>query len=169
MKRNIEARDLGPEQIFSASLIAGLNSFGILNQAVVCSATRQIGKDLAEYYFACNPLAEVMPNARGMSTIDACRKAIDVLQSLLRISEEIECGEDGNSVVVRVRASRCRYCPKGVGRAELKGTLCPFPTLIETFVNTLSNRTVITVFKEDSMPLLKKDGDWCMIRYTPSG
>jgi hypothetical protein len=167
MKRNIEARNLGPEQIFSASMIAGINSFGILNQAVMSSAARQMGKDLAEYYIASNPTAAGnMAGANGMDTIGTCRKTIDILQSMLRITEEIKCQKEGDAIFLRMRASKCRYCPKGVGRAELKGTLCPFPTLIQEFINTLDDRTVITVLKAEAAPLLNREDDWCVVKYT---
>lgn len=170
MKHTIENRKIGPEQVYSASLIAGMNSFGILNQAVVSAAAAQMGNDLAEYCLACQP--EVVSSLRSETETDIVtvfRKSLDILQSLLQISDEIKCSEEsGDRMTVLIRASKCRYCPKGVGRAELSGTLCPFPSLIENFVNSLNSRTIIKVYKEKFKPLLTKEDDWCVINYTTS-
>jgi hypothetical protein len=166
MKFMIETRNLGPEQIFTASLIAGMSSFGILNQAVVSWAAYRIGEDLAEYYGICKPSnTDEMAHPIEAGTIDIFTKSVNILQSMLRISDEIATMEDGSIITIKIRNSKCRYCPKGVGRAELSGTLCPFPSLIEKFVNVLSGRTVVTIYKEKSAPLLKKEDDWCIIRY----
>ncbi|MBN1574981.1 MAG: hypothetical protein JW913_00410 [Chitinispirillaceae bacterium] len=170
MKRNIEDRNLGPEQIFAASLIAGMSSFGILNQAVVSGAADKMGEDLAEYYKARNPTeADEVARTADTGIVATCKKTVNILQSLLRISNEITCDENNGVLYLKIRNSKCRYCPKGVGRAELGGTLCPFPSLIEKFVNVVNDRAVITVFKEKSVPLLKKEDDWCVIRYSAPG
>ena len=164
MKHNIEARNLRPEHVFAASMIAGISSFGILNQAVVSSAAKQMGKDLATYYSAIKP-DDSNPKT---NTIDAINNSITKLQSLLGITDEINCNEENGIIYLKIHASKCRYCPKGVGHAELNGTLCPFPTLVEEFINKLNNRKVLTVLKERSVPLLKKVDDWCVIRYVAS-
>jgi len=169
IKRNIESRNLGPEQIFAASLIAGMSSFGILNQAVVSAAADKMGEDLAEYYKARNPSeADSLSRVADTGVVATCKKSLNILQSMLGISGEISCSENNGIVYLKIRNSKCRYCPKGVGRAELSGTLCPFPSLIEKFVNILNNRSVINVLKEKAMPLLTKEDDWCIIRYTAS-
>ena len=164
LKKNIEARNLSPENIFIASFIAGISSFGILNQAVIAMAARQIGKDLAEYYSVTK---SETPDSKA-AVIDNCRSSIEMLQSLIHISDEITCNDDNDIILMKIQASTCRYCPKGVGHAELSGTLCPFPTLIEKFINTLNDKELIKVLKERAVPLLKKVDDWCLIRYIES-
>jgi hypothetical protein len=169
MKKNIENRKIGPEQVYSASLIAGMSSFGILNQAVVSSAAEQMGNDLADYCIVSQP--DVVSTLKSDTENDIAalfKKSLDILQSLLQISGEIRYSDESGSMTVLIRASQCRYCPKGVGRAELTGTLCPFPSLIENFVNRLNSRTLIKVRKEKSKPLLTKEEDWCVIKYTGS-
>ena len=169
MKKNIENRKIGPEQVYSASLIAGMSSFGILNQAVVSSAAEQMGNDLAEYCIVSQPdIVKSLQSENETDINSILKKTLDILQSLLKISEEIKYKEESDGFTVLIRSNTCRYCPKGVGRAELSGTLCPFPSLIENFVNRLNNRKLIKVKKEKSKPLLTKEDDWCVIKYTSS-
>lgn len=48
-KESIEERDLNADDVFVASFFAGLNEFGILNQAVMNIAARRAGKYLAMF------------------------------------------------------------------------------------------------------------------------
>lgn len=162
LKINIENRNLIPENILIASFIAGISSFGILNQAVVSVAARQTGKDLADYA----SIVDTIDIDAKVDTIDKCKNSIKILQSLLHISDDIKCKKDSDIITISIKASKCRYCPKGVGHAELSGTLCPFPSIIEMFINTLYNSDVIKVLKERGVPLLVKEDDWCDFKYT---
>ena len=165
LKQNIEDRNLIPENILIASFIAGISSFGILNQAVISVAARQTGKDLADYVSIVNPIAI----DDKIDTIDKCKNSIKVLQSLLHISDDVKCKKDNDIITISIKASKCRYCPKGVGHAELSGTLCPFPSIIEMFINTLYGKDIIKVHKERAVPLLVKEDDWCFFKYNILG
>ncbi|OPL17683.1 MAG: hypothetical protein AVO35_08420 [Candidatus Aegiribacteria sp. MLS_C] len=165
MKQNIDERKLAPEHIFAATMIAGISSFGILNQAVMAAAARQIGKDLAEYHAATRGGKAVS----GGSVDEVLNASLEELQSLLQITDSVKTERDGDVIYLKINANKCRYCPKGVGRAELSGTLCPFPTLVEEFVNALNGRKVVTTLKERGVALLTKEEGWCITRYTEGG
>ena len=44
-------------------------------------------------------------------------------------------GATTQGIEIAILSMGCKFCPKGVGEAELKGALCPYPGLVEEYVN----------------------------------
>ncbi|MCD4708833.1 MAG: hypothetical protein K8S62_13955 [Candidatus Sabulitectum sp.] len=164
-QENVEKRALVAESVFFASFIAGLNSFGILNQAVVNLASRRSGKHLAHFAELANFSDADRATGANWSALKKFEKAIEILKRVMPISKDIETKEKNGEILVSIRNSTCKFCPKGVGEAELQGTLCPFPSLLESFSNELWESEDIQLIKERAKPIMKKDGDWCIFRY----
>jgi predicted hydrocarbon binding protein len=158
-KENIEERKLNVEDVFVASFLAGLNEFGILNQAVMNIASRRVGKYLAMFEEVKNPIK--INESKGIE--EQCEQALTSLNSTLFISSDINIEKEYDNIVVKIRNSKCKFCPKGVGEAELEGTICPFPGLIEEFINHFCNKKV-KIMRVDNK-ILRKEDDWCVMKY----
>ena len=153
-KEMIETRKLDPETVFFASFIAGLNEFGILNQMVMKVAGKTSGTYMARCFKACYP-NEVEKEPAQL---------IKFLNDKLNISgNEFSVFEDSDRLTVKIRTDKCRYCPKGVGGAELEGTICPFPGIIESFVNAISDEKISVDAVNNK--LLNKEGGFCVISF----
>jgi hypothetical protein len=158
-KENIEERSLNANDVFVASFFAGLNEFGILNQAVMNIASRRAGKYLAMFEEVKNPM-----EIDGSKPVkEQCEQILTSLNSVLSVSTDITVEKEYDNIVVKIKNSKCKFCPKGVGEAELKGTICPFPGLIEEFINHFCSRKV-KIMRVDNA-ILKKEGDWCVMKY----
>lgn len=158
-KEKIEERSLDAKSVFVASFLAGLNEFGVLNQAVMEIASRRAGKYLAIYM-----------EEKGLTKIDKSKnfeeqvkQLLMSLNSKLSISTDIIVEEKDNNLLVKIRSSKCKFCPKGVGEAELEGTICPFPGLIEEFINYFCNKKVKVASKNNK--IVRKEDDWCLTEY----
>jgi len=157
-KESIEERALNANNVFIASFLAGLNEFGILNQAVMNIASRRAGKYLAMFIEAKNPIK--VDESKDIK--EQCEQVLAFLNSILSISD-VNVEKEYDSIVVKIRNSKCKFCPKGVGEAELEGTICPFPGLVEEFINHLCSKKV-KIMRVDNK-ILKKEDDWCVMKY----
>lgn len=159
LRDKIEKRELLPYHIFMASFLAGLNEMGMLNQASVNVASRRAGKYLAEYI-----RAKGVFQPESTSRFDKARQLINHLDSLLQLGTKllVEAGPDGTECAVI--SMGCKFCPKGVGEAELKGTLCPYPGLIEQFVNELIAPLPPMKLKMTNRRQLVKSADRCIVK-----
>ncbi len=159
-EEKLEKADLDANSVFIASFMAGLNEFRLLNQGVVDFATRRTGKYLARLVKYKKPIEIDL----SKPVEDRCKKVIvETLNGILKISDEVEVEKAEDDVVVRIKSSGCGFCPKGVGEAELEGTICPFPGLIEEFVRHFCKKDFRR--KRVNGKILNKEGDWCKIIY----
>ncbi len=164
-QENVEKRGLIAESIFFASFIAGLNSFGILNQAVINMASRRAGKHLARLAELTDFSESDMLDCAKLNVEEKFGKSLKILNKVLPISKDIDMKKDNEDIIISIRNSTCKFCPKGVGEAELKGTLCPFPALLESFNNEIWKSEDIQLIKERAIPIMIKEGDWCIFRF----
>jgi hypothetical protein len=164
-QENVNKRGLNAESIFFASFIAGLNSFGILNQAVINIASRRSGKYLAQLAELTDFSESDLLNGTKLSIENKFETSLKVLKKVLPISKDIEMKMDNEDIVIGIRNSTCKFCPKGVGEAELKGTLCPFPSLLESFNNEIWKSEDVQLIKERAIPIMVKEDDWCIFKF----
>lgn len=161
-EKRVEHRKLESVNVFCASLLAGLNEFGLLNQGVMDFAARGVGRKLAD-----------LANIKGLldkqtngTLAEKCKTIALKLNDMLKISK-ISVNEKDNKVSIGIQSDLCKYCPKGVGGAELEGTICPFPGLIEEFLNAfLDEKVKLVGIGTENKPLIK-EGDYCTSYYEP--
>ncbi len=155
-EEKVKDRELNAENVFIASFIAGLNEFGVLNQAIVDFSAERAGRYLVDYMKAvgCNPGGDV-------------EKVLNKLNEELRIGR-VKVEKENGKVKIKIFSSSCRFCPKGIGEAELEGTLCPFPKLIESFMNGLCELNFKLEYQGLERCPLVKEGDFCIISYEVS-
>ena len=145
-REKIERRQLKPHEVGVAALIAGFHELGILNQAAVFQATQRSGRALAEY---AKLVGKVPSNPL---------EALNLLNELTPLAVEVTFSQDENAVTVRINTETCKYCPKGVGGAELEGSLCPYPGLILGFLSGFFQGAKIQFFERKP---LRKVGKEC--------
>ncbi|SMP06637.1 hypothetical protein SAMN06265339_0394 [Desulfurobacterium pacificum] len=161
-EEKVKSRNLRAENVFIASFIAGLNEFGVLNQAIVDFSAERAGKYLVNYLKAVDSGVE-----GDCSVEERVEKVLNRLNEELGIGKLSVEGSDGK-VKVKILSSSCRFCPKGIGEAELEGTLCPFPKLFESFINSLCDLDFKLEYQGLERCPLVKEGDFCIINYTVS-
>ncbi len=154
LAEKIEERQLQPHHIFLASFLAGLNEMGMLNQASVNVAARRAGRYLAEYVRVRGGLPEPAGTAA-----ETAQRYVAHLDELMGLGTKLEIGQENGTTWCKVVSNGCRFCPKGVGEAELEGTLCPYPGLIEEFVNQLlPEGQSLSLVMINRRPLAKEEG-----------
>ncbi len=157
----IEKRELNPYHVFMASFLAGLHSMGMLNQATVTVAARGAGRKMALYLQAKGDL----PPLRG-TLMEKAATLIEHLQKVMPLGMQVQVEVKGDEVEVKVEGATCKFCPKGVGGAELEGTLCPYPALLASFADALlCSEGGIKVKPQGRRPLVKEAGVCKMVLY----
>jgi hypothetical protein len=126
--KNISERKITPQHaLFALYLAAGAHT-GILNQGAVSMFARYVAPRLKLYLEA---LGYKFPEAGEKDQVKMLSEIVATLNKALSISDEIRIVKEGEDTVsLIVLGEKCRYCPKGVGLAEIPGTLCPFPYLV---------------------------------------
>ena len=165
-QENVTRRELDTESIFFASFLAGLNLYNILNQAIINKASDRAGAHLARFAKLKGMDDLNLTTTKNWSARERFEKSVEILKKMLFISKEVEIiHKEENETVISIETSSCRFCPKGVGEAELNGTLCPFPALLKSFSNELWETDVVNLYKERGKPTLTKEGDRCVFEY----
>ncbi len=161
LRRIIEERGLTPCHAFFASFIASLSEAGILNQAVVNFLAKHTAGVLHGYLKAMGFL-----NLAGAKGVAGFKKLVEDLNNALGIGERVEFREEDNVVEVGIGGDKCRYCPRGVGRAEIPGTACPFPRLIEALARLEGLDAVYRPREVNGrVEPLRREAGLCWIRY----
>jgi len=143
LKKVVLERDLNPYHSFFASFFAGLGELGMLNQGSI----NIVAKRAAEYLYAYLDAKEILPDMNavpGESKAEVIKNLILYINKILTMVGEYDLQEAGdNQVVLLIAGNTCRICPKGVGGAEVKGTLCPIPSLLESLINMIAQKDML--------------------------
>ncbi len=148
--KKIEERGIDKHTVLFASFIGGFDKFG-LNQGEVLLVSKNAGEKLAHYY-----------DVYGKSAGHDIKSVIEFLNGELAVSRNTVVEESNDFITVKIETGSCRYCPIAVGDAELKGTACPFPGLIEGFVNRALQKKAI---EYERLSGVKKDGTYCNMKF----
>ncbi len=163
LKKVVLERDLNPYHSFFASFFAGLGELGMLNQGSI----NIVAKRAAEYLYAYLDAKEILPDMNavpGESKAEIIKNLILYINKILNMVGEYDLQEAGdNQVVLLIAGNTCRICPKGVGGAEVKGTLCPIPSLLESLINMIAQTEMLELItagieKEGSTIILWPSG-----------
>lgn len=157
IKTTIINRDLNPYHSFLASFFAGLAELGMINQGSINIVSRRA----AEYLYSYLDAKDILPDMKavpGDSTAEVVKNLILYINKIISLMGGYDIKElDEGQVVLLVAADKCRICPKGVGGAEVKGTLCPVPSFIESLVNKIAGTELIDLVT----PGIEKEGTTC--------
>jgi len=157
IKTTIINRDLNPYHSFLSSFFAGLAELGMINQGSI----NIVSKRAAEYLYSYLDAKDILPDMNtvpGDSAAAVVRNLILYINKILSLMGEYDLKEvDDGQVVLLVAADKCRICPKGVGGAEVKGTLCPVPSFLESLVNKIAGTELIDLMTSG----IEKEGNTC--------
>ena len=155
IKQVVLERDLNPYHSFFSSFFAGLAELGMINQGSI----NIVSKRAAEYLYSYLEAKEILPDMSavpGDTPTEVAKNLILYINKILSLVGEYDFkdAEDGMAVLM-IAGNTCRICPKGVGGAEVKGSLCPIPTLVENLVNRIAQKDLLELVtsgieKEDS-------------------
>ncbi len=157
MKQVVLDRDLNPYHSFFASFFAGLGELGMLNQGSI----NIVAKRAAEYLYAYLDAKEILPDmdaVPGESKAEVIKNLILYINKILSMVGEYDLQEAGeDQVVLLIAGQTCRICPKGVGGAAVKGTLCPIPSLLEALINMIAQKDMLELITTG----IEKEGSTC--------
>ena len=174
IKAIINDRQLSQWHLMIASLLGSLASqHGMFNQAFLNRILKHSMENFILPYFETLPEFQeaIKKIPSGSSLQERLKPAVEFIDSVFELAGQIEIIEQGQDhAVLKVGSSGCRFCPIGVGKADMAAgmTFCPFPTMIEeTAVHMLGGDRVKTVLHREGTKtkiLIKEDGS-CHIEY----
>lgn len=157
IRKVVLERDLNPYHSFFASFFAGLGELGMLNQGSI----NIVAKRAADYLYAYLDAKEILPDmdaVPGESNTEVIKNLILYVNRILSLVGEYDLQDAGNDqAVLLIAGETCRICPKGVGGAEVKGTLCPIPSLLESLINMIAKKEMFELITAG----IEKEGSTC--------
>lgn len=161
IKTTILERDINPYHSFLSSFFAGLSELGLVNQGSI----NIVSKRAAEYLYSYLEAKEILPDMKavpGDTTAEVVKNLILYINKILNLMGGYDLQQSGeDQVVFLIAGDKCRVCPKGVGGAEVKGTLCPIPSFIEVLVNRIAGKEVLGLITNR----IEKEGTTCKAYY----
>lgn len=157
IKQVVLERDLNPYHSFFSSFFAGLAELGMINQGSI----NIVSKRAADYLYSYLEAKEILPDMSavpGNTPTEVAKNLILYINKILSLVGEYEFkdAEDGQAILL-ITGNTCRICPKGVGGAEVKGTLCPLPSLVESMVNKIAKQDLLELATSG----IEKEGVTC--------
>ncbi|NPA14684.1 MAG: hypothetical protein GXN97_05815 [Aquificae bacterium] len=156
-------RHLTPMHILFATALGELANKGALNQGTAILVGKAAGKNLAKYL-------KGLAAETGENIPTEPSEAARLLIKLINLVEDYKVNSSNKGFKVDIKTNKCKYCPKGVGGAEIHGTVCPFPGVIEAFVEELTQKKVsikLKMLDESGLrktPLSKEEG-YCKMEF----
>ena len=161
IKKIVIERDLNPYHSFFASFFAGLGELGMLNQGSI----NIVAKRAADYLYSYLDAKEILPDMNavpGDTKLEIIQNLIMYVNKILTMVGEYDLQEIGdNKVILLIEGNTCRICPKGVGGAAVKGTLCPIPSLLEALINMIAQKDMLELITTG----IEKEGSTCKAHF----
>jgi hypothetical protein len=160
MKTEIARRDINQHNAFLFAVFAGMVDLGLVNQGVV----NELGKKTAAYminYYSARDFEFTLGNN---SLKEDVSYLFDYFNGDLNFVKEYTVERSGEGVQLSISSQLCRICPKGLGGAEIKGTLCIIPYFFMHLMNYYLARNNQLTLQKDRPPVTKESGN-CVISY----
>jgi len=149
----VKERNLTILHVIMTSIMGQLADLGLLNQGSTNLIGLGVGQRLGRYFKE----AGILLPENDVEAVKKILELVDVAEFLLveKLSDE--------SLLVRIKSDKCKYCPKGVGGAEISGTVCPIPYLIESTLTSYTGKKYsIALWKKNkSSIVIKKEEGYC--------
>jgi hypothetical protein len=161
IKKVVRERNLDPFQTFFSSFFAGLAELGMINQGSI----NIVAKRAADYMYSYLEAKEILPDMSsvpGKTSTEVVKNLFLYINKILNLVGEYDLkeAEDGQALLL-ISGDTCRICPKGVGGAAVKGTLCPIPSLVESLVNRIAQDDLVKLMTSG----IEKEGTTCKAYY----
>jgi len=140
-------RDINPYHslLLLSSFLAGLAELGLVNQG----SMNIVSKRAADYLYEYLDANEILPDMKavpGDTVTEVVKNLMLYINKIISLMGEFDLQEvDGDRAVLLIAEDKCRICPKSVGGAAVKGTLCPIPSFLEGLVNNIAGEELITL------------------------
>ena len=161
IKQVVLERDLNPFHSFFASFFAGLGELGMLNQGSI----NIVAKRAADYLYAYLDAKEILPDLNsvpGNNSAEVIKNLVLYVNKILALVGDYDLQQvNDEEVALMITGNTCRICPKGVGGAAVKGTLCPIPSLLESLLNKIAQKEILELITTG----IEKDGGTCKAYY----
>jgi len=174
IKSLIDDRQLSQWHLMVASLLGSLASQeGMFNQAFLNRILKHSMDEFIIPYFQTlseyeNALIDI---EHGTSLEQQLQPVIRFIDKVFYLAGQIELEKkDSGHSILKIGSSGCRFCPIGVGKADISPgkTFCPFPTMIEETANEMLSKVQIkTVLKREGTrtKILEKHDGSCFITF----
>lgn len=160
LKKVIMERELKPCHLLFAFYSGGLGEKRIISQGAMNIIAEFVAPRLFKALCIMGLIKEKYSN-----NFEGFKEFVKDLNSAIEINKkDLEVVRmEGNKVEVHITSALCKFCPKGVGGAEIPGTLCIFPCLIEALANLAGIKCKLEYVNEK---VLRKEEGFCKITYT---
>lgn len=156
-----EEREVNPCQAFFALFISAAAENGILRQGMINLISERISERLFEY-LKIKGFIEIDKKTEKEEKFCELLKQVNEALGIGKVFEtEINRSEGKTIVKIKFGGKFCRYCPKGVGLAEIPGSLCPFPILFKKMGSLIGIK--VSIIQENGF--LKKEEGLCIVKY----
>ncbi len=160
LRTEIARRDINQHNAFLFAIFAGMVDLGLVNQGVVNELAKKTATYMANYYSAKD-----IEFAIGNETLEKnVAFLFDFFNGDLNFVKEYSIDRSGEGVRLSISSQFCRICPKGLGGAELKGTLCLIPHFFLHLMNHYLSRQNQLVLPK-GQPSVRKEAGSCIISY----
>ena len=136
----VKDRELNHWHLLITSLLASLGQKGSNQGALNLLMSRSMDDFILPFFEGLDDVERIKAEvARCDDLAQQMNIVIEYINGMFSFAGEMETeqSDDIEKAVVRVRSGSCRYCPIGVGRAEIDPdtTFCPLPIMIEKSIN----------------------------------
>ena len=149
----VKERNLSLLHVIMASFMGQLADLGLLNQGSANLIGLGVGQRLGRYF---KEVGILLPE-KDVEAVKRILELADVAEFLLveKLSDE--------SLLVGIKSDKCKYCPKGIGGAEISGTVCPIPYLIvSTLTSYTGKKYSVALWKKGKgSTVIKKEEGYC--------
>jgi len=149
----VKERNLTLLHVIMASFMGQLADLGLLNQGSANLIGLGVGQRLGRYF---KEVGILLPE----NDVEAVKRILELADVAEFLSVEKLSDEN---LLVGIKSDKCKYCPKGIGGAEISGTVCPIPYLIvSTLTSYTGKKYSIALWKKDkSSIVIKKEEGYC--------
>ncbi len=164
LKTEIAKRDINQHNAFLFAVFAGMVDLGVVNQGVVNELAKKTAAYMINYYSAKDIELPI-----GCDSLEKnVAFLFDFFNGDLNFVKEYGIERSGEGVRLSVASQFCRICPKGLGGAEVKGTLCIIPHFFLHLMNYYLSRENQLVLRKGQPPIMKEAGN-CIVSYELAG
>ena len=159
VKRTATSRKIAPCEALFATLLSALAEEGLLTQGSINYVVRRI---VPTFYAYLKVLGYLDNIGSQSSEIEKFKAILVSVNEALKLGNKVSLEKVGENIIrACFGGSTCRYCPKGVGLAEIQGSVCPFPRLFEGIAE-LEGVSIKLIYKPS---VIRRIGGLCCAEY----
>ncbi len=160
LKAEIERRNVNQHNAFLFAIFAGMVNLGLVNQGVVNELAKKVAGYMINYY-STKDVAFAPPDSPLEKNVSSL---FNFFNGDLNFVKEYGIEKSGDGVRLSIASQFCRICPKGLGGAEIKGTLCLIPHFFMHLMNHYLPPEEQLILPKGQPSIVKESGN-CIVSY----